>query len=316
MKKSNLITVLLFAAMITGAAVFTTLHSSVAKTPDDSFTSQYDSVQSHPEILSATDTEDLSANEKDTLQISPDVFSETNKYQQHNPGSPPDSEQNNTQETVQTDTITEETAVNNNIPPVQDTVRTEDALFIGDSRTVGLSEYAEMKNTDFFANVGMTVYNIRKKTVSVPGVGKVTLHELLEGKKYGRIYLMLGINEIGYNTEKTVRKYRELIVFIQEKQPNASIFIQANLHVDKGRSSKDTVINNPAINGLNSAISEIADGRNIFYLDVNIIFDDEDGNLSAEKTGDGTHPYAKYYYEWGRWLEAQTRTLTGKGSNP
>ena len=127
---------------------------------------------------------------------------------------------------------------------------------------------------------------------------------------------MLGINEIGYNTEKTVRKYRELIVFIQEKQPNASIFIQANLHVDKGRSSKDTVINNPAINGLNSAISEIADGRNIFYLDVNIIFDDEDGNLSAEKTGDGTHPYAKYYYEWGRWLEAQTRTLTGKGSNP
>ena len=315
MKKSNLITVLLFAAMITGAAVFTTLRSSVAKTPDDSFSSQYDSIQYQTET-SATHTGDLSSNEKNTLPISPDTASETDEYQHHSPGSPPESEQNDTQQSVQTENIQKETNTNNNESSVPNIIQTEDSLFIGDSRTVGLSEYAEMQNTDFFANVGMTVYNIRKKTVSVPGIGKVTLDELLDGKKYGRIYLMLGINEIGYNTEKTVRKYRELTDFIQKKQPGTTIFIQANLHVDKDRSSKDSVINNPAINALNSAISEIADGISIFYVDANIIFDDESGNLSADKTGDGTHPYAKYYSEWGRWLEDQTRTLTGKGRKP
>ena len=57
-----------------------------------------------------------------------------------------------------------------------------DALFIGDSRTVGLMEYAGMDDADFFCNVGMSVFNIYKKTVSVPTVGKVTLSELLNGK--------------------------------------------------------------------------------------------------------------------------------------
>ncbi len=48
-----------------------------------------------------------------------------------------------------------------------------DALFIGDSRTVGLMEYAQIANADFFANTGMSVFNIHKKPVSVPNVGKV-----------------------------------------------------------------------------------------------------------------------------------------------
>ena len=73
------------------------------------------------------------------------------------------------------------------------------ALFIGDSRTVGLSEYSQIDGADFFANVGMSVYNIHDKTVSVPTVGKVTLTQLLKNKKYDKIYVMLGINEIGYN---------------------------------------------------------------------------------------------------------------------
>lgn len=317
MKKSNLITILIFAAMITGAAVFTTLRSTVAKTPDDPFTSlKQDTAEADSEIPSTTAAENITANDKNASPISPDTTAETERHDQHSPGSPPESIKTDTQPSVQTEAVISENNKNTSDTSIPDTVQTGDALFIGDSRTVGLCEYSEMQNTDFFANVGMTVYNIRKKTVSVPGIGKVTLDELLEGKKYDRIYLMLGINEIGYKTENTVKKYRELIGFIQEKQSASTIFIQANLHVDKDRSSKDAVINNPAINALNRAISEIADGINIFYLDANTVFDDENGDLSADKTDDGTHPYAKYYSEWGRWLETQTRTLTGKGSNP
>ncbi|MDD6478252.1 MAG: hypothetical protein PUF48_00330, partial [Oscillospiraceae bacterium] len=55
----------------------------------------------------------------------------------------------------------------------------DDALFIGDSRTVGLMEYAGIDGADYFCTVGMSVYNIHKKPVSVPNVGKVTLTELL-----------------------------------------------------------------------------------------------------------------------------------------
>ena len=187
------------------------------------------------------------------------------------------------------------------------------ALFIGDSRTVGLMEYAGIENADFFCTVGMSVYNIHQKSVSVPTVGKVTLTELLKNKKYDKIFIMLGINEVGYKFSSTVSKYSELLDFIQNSQPESIIFIQANLHVTQSRSVSDKVINNPAINGLNSELSKLADGKNKFYLDANILFDDANGGLSVDKTGDSVHLYAKYYVEWGKWIVRQTASLIGEG---
>ena len=198
-------------------------------------------------------------------------------------------------------------------PAKKPVVSMKDSLFIGDSRTVGLMEYAQMKDVDFFANVGMSVYNIHKKPVSVPGVGKVTLKELLKHKKYGKIYIMLGVNEVGYRLESTVSKYKELIAFIQEREPDAKIIIQANLHVTKSRSDSDKVVNNKAIDRLNQALSELADGENSFYLDANSIFDDGNGNLASDKTADDTHLYAKYYAKWGKWIVEQTATFIKEG---
>lgn len=189
----------------------------------------------------------------------------------------------------------------------------DDSLFIGDSRTVGLMEYADINGADYFCTVGMSVYNIHKNPVSVLNVGKVTLAELLNGKKYGKIYIMLGVNEVGYKFSSTAEKYSELVEFIKDKQPNAVVFIQANLHVSKSRSDSDKVVNNIAINGLNTELSKLADGKSIFYLDANILFDDEAGGLSADKSEDGTHLYAKYYREWGEWIIRQTSSLIGEG---
>lgn len=191
-------------------------------------------------------------------------------------------------------------------------VSVDDALFIGDSRTVGLMEYAGIDNADFFCTVGMSVYNIHKKPVSVPNVGKVTLTELLNSKKYGKVYIMLGINEVGYEFSGTIEKYSELIEFVKSKQPDCVIFIQANLHVSKSRSDSDKVVNNASINRLNAELSKLADGKSIFYLDANALFDDEAGGLSADKSEDSTHLYAKYYKEWGEWIVRQTASLIGE----
>ncbi len=189
----------------------------------------------------------------------------------------------------------------------------DNALFIGDSRTVGLMEYSGIRGADYFCSVGMSVFNIHNKPVSVPNVGKVTLTELLNGKKFDKIYIMLGINELGYKSVSTVKKYGELIEFIKSKQPNAAIFIQANLHVTKSRSDSDKVINNTAINELNAELAKLADGKSIFYLDANILFDDETGGLSSDKSEDSAHLYAKYYREWGEWIIRQSASLIGEG---
>ena len=49
-------------------------------------------------------------------------------------------------------------------------------------------------------------------------------------------------------------------------------------------------------------LSELADNKEIFYIDINELFGDGKGNLRNELTGDGTHVYAKYYRDWCDWL--------------
>ena len=212
---------------------------------------------------------------------------------------------NNFQNEKQIEHINNKTESKKNSKHEKQTVGKEyfdDALFIGDSRTVGISEYGDLNNAIFFANTGMSVYNVFEKNVSVPQVGKLKLEQLLTYKKFGKIYIMLGINELGYNQEKTLKKYKDLLKFVQEKQSNAIIYIEANLHVTAERSNKDKTINNININKINNEISKLADNEKIFFIDVNEKFDDENGNLSSNYTQDNVHIYAKYYKEWSDWL--------------
>lgn len=195
----------------------------------------------------------------------------------------------------------------------QDSTDLSDALFIGDSRTVGIMEYALINEADFFCDTGMSVFNLQSKRISVPEVGKVTLEELLSNKKYGKIYVMLGINELGYNFDSLVNKYSDVIDYIEGKQPQAYIFIQGNLHVTKSRSDSDKVINNSAIDKLNAELKKLADDDNEFYLDINPIFDDAQGALSKDKTQDNAHLYAKYYAQWGEWIKTESAKCIKEG---
>ena len=93
---------------------------------------------------------------------------------------------------------------------------------------------------------------------------------------------------------------------LRELQPGAYIHIQANLHVTKEKSDGDKLYNNTNINRLNEAISALADGETVFYLDVNPTFDDENGCLAADLTWDGVHLLGKYYSSWADWLRENT----------
>lgn len=181
------------------------------------------------------------------------------------------------------------------------------ALFIGDSRSVGLLEYAGLEGADFFASSGMNVFCLWEKEISVPGVGKHTLEELLKQKSYDTIFLMTGINELGYERAGIVKRYTETVQEIGGLQPQAALYLCANLHVTKERSQEDAIYNNENIDWLNGEIEALAGRGYGTYLDVNPLFDDEEGALRADYSGDDTHPYGKYYQEWGRWLYESCR---------
>lgn len=211
-------------------------------------------------------------------------------------------EKTTTEKTTEATTTTE-------ITQMSDVVSMDDALFIGDSRTVGIQAYSNIKGADFFCNVGMSVYKVNTEEIEVGEFGKITLGKLLKKKKYGKIYIMLGINELGYDRTTTITKFTQLVKAVQKKQPDAIIFVEGNLHVTHNYALKNSVVNNKSINNYNKAIKELADDKKIFYININKVWDDEYGAFPPEMTGDGVHPKAQYYKQWGTWIINKTTEI-------
>ena len=177
-----------------------------------------------------------------------------------------------------------------------------DALFIGDSRTVGLRDYAELETATFFAYSGLSSFSAFKKMLDVEGIGETDLERLLTNRSFGKIYLMLGINELGYPFSSIVSRYTQVAMRIHELQPQATILLCANLRVvADGKEVRDYIAND-TINQLNAEIAALADGETFFYIDANPLFDDGNGALDPQYCSDDLHPYGKYYYQWAEWL--------------
>ncbi len=180
----------------------------------------------------------------------------------------------------------------------------DDAAFLGDSRTLGISDYAGLEGADFYCDSGMMIFKILEEEVTYQKTGsKVRMDEVLQKKQYGKIYIMLGMNELGYgNTEMYLEQYRQVLKQIRTWQPEAVIYIMANLHVSREKNNMETEFNNININAKNAASASLANGTDVFYLDVNPVFTDEEGYLRSELTFDGVHLYAKHYDAWREFL--------------
>lgn len=114
---------------------------------------------------------------------------------------------------------------------------------------------------------------------------------------------MIGINELGTGNTGTFQKaYGRVLSKFRKWQPDAVIYIQGILPVSQSKSASDPVFNNVNINDKNVAISQFADGKHIFYLDVSAQLTDKKGNLKAEYTFDDVHMYAQYYSLWTDYL--------------
>lgn len=178
----------------------------------------------------------------------------------------------------------------------------DDAVFIGDSRTVGMYEYGGLEETStFYASTGLTIYKMfDSKIVAVPGQKKkITVEEALSEKQFAKIYLMIGINEMGTGTvESFMKAYGEAIQHLQQLQPDAVIYLQAIMKVTTERSGQGDYITNEGIEARNEEIAKLADDEKIYYLDVNPLICDETGGMVASYTYDGVHLKARYIPIW------------------
>ena len=183
-----------------------------------------------------------------------------------------------------------------------------DAVFIGDSRTVGLYEYAGLEDiSTFYASTGLTIYKLfDAPIVEVEGQKqKGTVEEALRENNFSKIYLMIGINEMGTGTvDSFMETYAGAVEHLRELQPDAVIYLQGIMKVTTERSGKGDYITNEGIEERNERIAELADNVNIYYLDVNPLICDETGGMEASYTYDGVHLKAQYISIWLDYLKS------------
>lgn len=182
-----------------------------------------------------------------------------------------------------------------------------DAVFIGDSRTVGMSEYGGLEDiAAFYASKGLTVHKMFTSEI-VPVRGqkkKITVEEALQENTFSKIYLMIGINEMGTGTVDTfMEKYEQAVRHLQELQPDAVIYLQGIMKVTTKRSEKGDYITNEGIEERNERIAQLADDKKVFYLDVNPMICDETEGMMESYTYDGVHLKGKHIEIWKQFLK-------------
>ena len=183
-----------------------------------------------------------------------------------------------------------------------------DAAFVGDSRTDGLLIYSGITGAANLSYKGLTVESAQDKPVQFTGRrDKVTALEALAEESYGKVYVMLGVNELGWSgTEQYHDGYDSLLTEIRRLQPDAVVYIQATLPVSLGVERQRAYLNNERIREYNEVARQLAEDHQMYYLDVGQCLADETGALPEEAGVDGVHLTRPYYVKWAEYLKSHT----------
>ncbi len=184
----------------------------------------------------------------------------------------------------------------------------KDAVFIGNSCSEGIKHYSIIEGTTVLASKGISVDNIFSDTLIKGEDGQNhTIIDILAEKEYGKVYIMLGMNELGWAYDSIfIEHYGKLLDKIKELEPTADIYVQSILPVSAERSAKDAIYNNERINLYNRLIQIMCQEKEVFYVAVRESVMDENGCLHADASTDGIHLNKPYYLKWYDYIKSHT----------
>lgn len=184
-----------------------------------------------------------------------------------------------------------------------------DAAFVGDSRTDGLRIYGGIKQGDFLAYKGLMCRDLTQKACITSGDEKITVEQALKKKEYGKIFIMLGLNELGFKVEDFAQDYAALIDQMREIQPNAVLYFQSLVPInDQKAREKDQpyYVTNEQIALFNAEVTRLAQEKQVILLDMATALSGEDGQLPYDATNDGVHFNRSWYEKWFAYLKTHT----------
>lgn len=176
-----------------------------------------------------------------------------------------------------------------------------DACFIGDSRTVGLELNCDKSKADFYASQGLNISSaLTDQIVTLENGNMGTVIDGAAQKPYSRIFIMFGINELGWpNPQTFVDNYVDIVNQVKAVQPGAQIYIQSVLPVSYAAANENEVFTNANIDAFNEQyVKQVASLTGTNYLDLNSYFKDASGALPDDAAADGIHFVREYCIKW------------------
>ena len=190
--------------------------------------------------------------------------------------------------------------------PVEDSYF-DDAVFIGDSRAEGLILNTGLTNATAYVHKGLTVDTVFTEPVINKDGQKLSVMDALKSTQFSKVYIMLGINETGWVYSQIFQsKYGDIIDSIREINPSAIIYIQGIMPVSNKVSSTHSDITNDRINEYNLLLQELAEEKQVYYIDTENAVASEDGSLPADAAADGIHLVKGYCEKWLDYLKTHS----------
>ncbi len=182
--------------------------------------------------------------------------------------------------------------------PVADDEFFSDACIIGNSLVEGIRMYSGLNKLTYYSTTGMTVYSAAGKYgfYSRKGTYETAAGAAAKGD-FSKVYIELGINEIGLEVDKFIAYYSNIISILQDGLPEADIYILSLTPVSKKKDSGG-IFTMESINAYNEGLKRLAIEKGCYYLDCVSSMVDETGFLPSGDTWDGVHFNIPKYAQW------------------
>lgn len=185
-----------------------------------------------------------------------------------------------------------------------------DACFIGHSQIVGMRKYSGISGADYYAVVGHKAQDVVEYPYyELPNRNYGTLADGLRQKTYGKVYIMLGINDCSLQDDRVetfITPMRRILDLVRETQPDATIYLLSLVPV--GRYTPMNELYNPTNTVFYSQlVKTLSREYNTEYIDLFRMMCDSAGYfLNSFNSGDGIHIASARYPEIAEYLKTHT----------
>ena len=133
----------------------------------------------------------------------------------------------------------------------------------------------------------------------------------LEEVRPANIYILLGTNGVAwYNNDSMIEQYGAFVDDIKTKLPDSKIYIISLTPVGTMKENIDTVENGKVLNSeidqFNARLLDLANQKNVYYVDVNSELKDASGKLPDDVTRDGMHFTLDVYKKFVNYILTHT----------